>query len=91
MVIVSVSVPQEFVAVITNVFTPGTNVTPVESILFAVLKFTPFMVLPFCVKFIPCPLLEFRIDAVKLNAALATVVPLEAGVRIEITGARHGW
>ena len=49
------------------------------------------MVLPFCVKFIPCPLLEFKTDAVKLNAAVATVVPLEAGARIEITGARHGW
>ena len=90
-VIVSVSVPQEFVAVTTNVFTPGTKVTPVESVLFAVLKFTPLIALPFCVNPIPCPLLEFRIVAVKVNAAVATVVPFEAGARIEITGATHGW
>ena len=91
MVIVSVSVPHEFVTTTTKVFKPGTKVTPVESVLFAVLKFTPLIALPFCVNPIPCPLLEFRTDAVKLNAAVATVVPLEAGARIEITGARHGW
>ena len=90
-VIVSVSVPHEFVAVTTKVFTPGTNVTLVESVLFAVLKFTPFIALPFCVNPIPCPLLEFRIVAVKVNAAFVTVVPFEAGARIEITGATHGW
>ena len=90
-VIVSVSVPHEFVAVTTKVFTPGTNVTAVESVLFAVLKFTPLIALPFCVNPIPCPLLEFRIVAVKVNAAVATVVPFEAGARIEITGATHGW
>ncbi len=90
-VIVSVSVPQEFVATTTKVFTPGIKVTPVESVLFAVLKFTPFIALPFCVNPIPCPLLEFRIVAVKVNAAFVTVVPFEAGARIEITGATHGW
>jgi hypothetical protein len=90
-VIVSVSVPQEFVAVTTKVFTPGTNVKLVESVLFAVLKFTPLIALPFCVNPIPCPLLEFRIVAVKMNAAVVTVVPFDTGARIEITGATHGW
>jgi hypothetical protein len=90
-VIVSESVPQEFVVVTTKVFTPGTRVTPVESVLFAVLKFTPLIALPFCVNPIPCPLLEFRIVALNVKAAVVTVVPFEAGARIEITGATHGW
>ena len=91
MVIVSVSVPHEFVATTTNVFTPGTKVTAVESVLLNVLKFTPLIAFPFCVNPIPCPLFEFRIVAVKVNAAVVTVVPLETGARIEITGATHGW
>ena len=91
MVIVSVSVPHEFVALTTKVFTPGANVTLVESVLFAVLKFTPLIALPFCVNPIPCPLLEFRISAVKVKAAVVTLDPFEAGARIEITGATHGW
>ena len=62
-----------------------------ERVLVVVLKFTLFIALPFCVNPIPCPLLEFRIVAVKVNAAVATVVPFEAGARIEITGATHGW
>ena len=83
---VSVSVPQEFVAVTTKVFTPGTNVKLVESVLFAVLKFTPLIALPFCVNPIPCPLLEFRIVAVKVNAAVVTVDPFVAGETMLILG-----
>jgi len=59
MVIISVSVPQEFVAVMTKVFIPGNNVTVFCSEPVGILNDTLLTAAPFCVKFIPCPLFEF--------------------------------
>ncbi len=56
---VSVSVPHEFVAVMTKVFKPGSNVTVFCSEPVGILNAALLTGAPFCVKFIPCPLFEF--------------------------------
>ncbi len=53
MVIVSVSVPQEFVAVIMKVFKPGNNVTVFCREPVGILNDALATGIPFCVKLIP--------------------------------------
>ncbi len=80
------SVPQEFTVVKTSVFKPGTSVTVLWKALVALLKlkFETFML--FCFKVIPWPLLEFKINALKLKLAELTVVPFDVGATTVITG-----
>ncbi len=81
------SVPQEFIVVSTNLFIPGTSVTVLWKALVALLKlkFVTFML--FCFKVIPWPLLEFKINALKLKLAELTFVPFDVGETTVITGA----
>ena len=85
--IVSTSVPQALTEVKTNVFNPGTSVTLFWKALVALLKLKFVTETLFCFNVIPCPLLEFKINALKLKLGDVTVVPFDVGVRTVITGA----
>ena len=69
------------------VFNPGIKFNVLWKALVALLKLKFVIVLPFIVRVIPCPLLEFKINALKLKLAELTVVPFDVGVRTVITGA----